>query len=137
MLICFWEFFPSNMPLLETTRLLIFENFPCQHVYSNHDFNIFTQKFVHSKSFFPHLQLLLEPIENISSKWLFHAYAHDFFSKIYKYCLLISPCMFIEIFNIFQPTCLFKPTCLLIFPKFSVQHVYSNYTFIRDSRVPF
>ena len=44
-------------------------------------------------------------------------------------------CMFIRVFEKFHPTCLLGPTRLLDIMNFSIQHVYLDYTFIRNTRV--
>ena len=99
--------------------------------------------FFHSKSFFPPFY---NSYLNLLSIWgiKMHIYMLVPMSFSMKYrntplCViqtgLFHPNTFIEIFNIFLPTCLFQPTRLLIFQEFSIQHVYSNYTFIRDSKV--
>ena len=44
-------------------------------------------------------------------------------------------CVFIRVFEKFHPTCLLGPTCLLNIKPLSIQHVYLDYTFIRNTRV--
>ena len=60
-----------------------------------------------------------------------------------KVCVLLSSFSILKILIIFftnhkwkiHPTCLFYPTCLFVFKKRSPLHVYSRYTFIRETRV--
>ena len=44
-------------------------------------------------------------------------------------------CTFIRVFENIPPTCLFGPTRLLNIKALSIQHVYLDYTFIRNTRV--
>ena len=108
--------FPSCMPLLGTTCLLIFKIFSYLHKYLGQKYKknisipdwtwIFQGDSIQTKS----IQQIVQEKKGL-------------YSKKDKNSMKIR-ISFLHALDTFLPTCLFGTTCLLVFAKFSLLHVY-------------